>query len=225
MSNHAIGIIQFFGLFFWLPLMAEEPTVLETSLFSVITQKGGVAKGLAHNHFIHAPKYEASLRLDPDQLESARLDITISVADLEIAPLETAEKWFAKIKDLAILDEAFSEQSAKNLKKVKKSMFGSDQLNLKKFTEIRAEILEIHAKPTQIGTVSFTHEIKANITIIGRTVPGNFAANLSYENDLFQLEALTSLNFSDFGIKPYSAFFGAISVLDPFHIYIQLQAR
>ena len=215
----------FLGCVLFSAFAAEEPSIHESSLFSVITQKGGVAKGLAHNHFVHAPKYEAKLTLDRENLESTRLEITFSVADLEIDDAETATKWFPKIRDMALLEEPFSQQSEKNLNKIRKSMFAGDQLNLKKFKEIKATILEIRAKPGQIGKSSFTHELTANLTIVGQTLPVTFAANLTNEDQLFRLEALALLKFSDFGIEPYSALFGAISVLDPFHIYIYLEAN
>jgi hypothetical protein len=51
------------------------------------------------------------------------------------------------------------------------------------------------------------------------------AVRYTSEGDALTIEGVGSARFTDFGIKPFSAFMGAVKNLDEFHLYLNLRAR
>ncbi len=50
-------------------------------------------------------------------------------------------------------------------------------------------------------------------------------ARYELADGILTIEAIGAFNFTDFGIKPYSAFLGAVKNEDEFHVYVNLSAR
>ena len=199
--------------------------VTSESLFAVITHKGGVAKGMAHNHFIYASKNQATLFVDPDDLSQTRIQLSFPVADLVVDDAAVSARWFPTIVKLDILEESFAEVKEKSRGKIRKAMLGKKQLNAVKFGQIQAKLLQVQAKSMDFGGRTFTHELRIEVTILGQTVTYRIPGNLSLDGDLLKLEAVGLLKFSDFAMKPYSAMMGAVSNLNEFHLYVNMQAR
>ncbi len=213
------------ALLVFLLIQPQELTVDDGSILAVITHKGGVAKGLAHNHFIYAGKYDLELQASESEPEKMVFELSLPVEKLVVDEYKTAKKYYPRLEATQILDEAFSEQSDKNRAKVKKAMLGKKQLNAKKHATIKASLTGIKAKSTTLGGESFSHELAVTITILGVPVKTELAANLSWQDGAFHLEAIGDVKFSDFGMDPYSAMLGAVSNQDRFHIYVNLVAR
>ncbi len=203
----------------------EAPTIDQDSLFAIITHKAGIAKGLAHNHFVYASKFEGQLSYNLENPLETQLEITFPVEDLVIDSPEKSKAWQGILQDMAVLDEPFSSQSDGNRKKIRKSMMSKDQLNSKVHKQIHARITGIRKEPSTFGKRSFDWILEVEVTIVGKKVAAQFPANLGEEDGGFTLESLGSLSFTQFGIEPYSAMLGAISNQDIFHVYVNLKAR
>lgn len=197
----------------------ELPT---NSTFAVITHKAGIAKGLAHNHFVTASSWQGSWE-DPNAApEAIRLSLTFPVKDLVVDDFQQASQWFPKIKELGILAEPYEELKDKDRKKIRKSMLGKSQLHAASFPDIKAAITAVTPKAQQMGTVSFSHELTVAITIKGKKVDASIPARIERTEQGLKLFAVCELQFTQFGIKPYSAMFGAVANQDRFHLLVSI---
>ena len=196
----------------------------EGSVMAVVTHKGGLAKGLAHNHFIAPAKVDSQLTLT-DGPESLTFTISLDVNDLEVDPPELSAKWYPRIEALGLLDEAFGEVSEKDRGKIRKTMLGKSQLRADRFPTITARGEVTATRETTVGEVTFTHVLTVSLTIRDVTRDIEIPANISVENGRLSLEATVRMRFSDFGIKPYSAMLGAVSNKDEIDFYVNLMAE
>jgi len=217
------------------PLAAGELTIGEDSVMAVITHKAGIAKGLAHNHFIFPASYKASLTATPLAAEEGGaealppvdlgLEITLQTADLVVDDPEASAHWYPRLEALGLLDEAFADLKDKDRQKIRKAMLGKSQLNEATFKQIEARLLAVEVSPSEVNGIAFAYRLKAAFTIVGKTVETTLAANMSWSEGQLTLEAVGTLKFSDFGISPYSALLGAISNQDNCDIYLSLKAH
>ena len=211
-------------LSFFLSVQGADLTINETSVFAVITHKGGIAKGLAHNHFVYATNFESHLAYDEAATVPLELDLDFAVEGLKIDDFEGSSKWFPRLKALGLVEEPFSEQSDKNQQKVRKSMLSRSQLDIESHPRLGARLESIRERASEVNGQAFSHEMQVQVTIRGKTVAVAFKARLEHDGENLQLEAVGTLKFSDFGIKPYSAMLGAVSIEDGFYIYVNLEA-
>jgi len=204
--------------------MERDLTLSEDSVMAVITHKGGIAKGLAHNHFIVAGNVDATLQIG-NGLESFRFTIEVPVESLLVDPAVMSEKWYPSLEALGILDEPFGDVSEKDRRKIRKSMLGKSQLRAADFSTIHIEGSVTATRETTIEARVFSHIITARMTLRDVTREIEIPAVLELDDGVLHLEATASLAFSDFGIKPYSAMFGAVSNKDGFDLFVSLDAE
>lgn len=203
--------------------LASGPVIPADSLFAVITHKGGFAKGLAHNHFVHAGNWK--VESSGEDLDSLQLKLRFPSAELVMDHSETVNRFFARVKQLGILSEAFSQVPDKDRAKIRTAMLGKSQLNADAFPQIMARLVKVEHKPTNFGSVSFPQLLHVAVTLVGKEVLTTFPGALSIAEGKLMLEAVGTLKFSEFGIKPYSALFGAVSNQDQFHVLISTKPQ
>jgi hypothetical protein len=215
----------FFLLLFMVPLYAAPMTYQmnkETSVFALITHKKGVFASMAHNHFIVAQPHSASMTKAEDG--SWQMDFTFKVDDLKVDPYDLASTHYPRLETFGLLDEAFEALKDKDREKIRESMLARGQLNAKKYPTITAKLESVNAKASKVGGVDFPQELTVSMTIKGETKPVTFAANVvEGEDGKVRLEALAKAKFTDFGIKPYSAFLGAVANADNVEFYLVLE--
>jgi hypothetical protein len=209
-----------------LAITAEaEMTITDDSLFAIVTNKEGIAAGLAHDHLISASEFEADLQVDRDTLESTRLTLRFPVSGLQVDNTEAGKKWYPKVSALGMVDEPFSDHSESRARKIRKTMLGKRQLHADDHPVIEAELLSVTAKENEWGGQTFAYMLETRVTVKGKTVTKQFPGNLYFEDGAFRLVAAGSMNFTDFGIKPYSTAFGAMANADQFYLYVDVTAR
>ncbi len=194
------------------------------SIFAVVTQKAGFAAGLAHNHFIAADPVNLTISCEADPLSSLKLAFSTKVEDLQVDDTTRTQTWTPRVQALAFLEGEFGEVPEKDRNKIRKSMLGKKQLKSDQHPEITAKLVGIKEKASSQGSVAFSHELEMEITITGKTQRKAVAANVALNNDRLQIEAFCALTFSEFGIKPYSAAFGAVANADTFYLLVHLEA-
>ena len=208
------------------PASAGELTIdQERSIFAVITHKGGLASGLAHNHLIAAAGYQARLALDPGAPLEASFEITLPSAELAVDASALQNEWYPRISELGVLDDPFSELSDKDRGKIRDAMLGKSQLNVKQHAEIRAELVALEERPSEIAGTTFPYSATLALEVVGQRVEKPVAVRLENKDGKVALEALGTYAFSDFGIEAYSALFGSIKNLDEFHVFVHLIAE
>lgn len=206
---------------------AGEYRVVENdSLFTVLTHKGGLASGLAHNHIAFAPKAVTTIDIDATSLEKSTFRIAIASDDLEIDDVAMQAKVADAVAKYKIYkDNPFTKISDSDRATIKKNMFDASQLNVAKFPDIKAVVASIGLKPGKFNDVPVTHVFDVDVFLVGKTVRKQFVGTLEQrDGNEIVAEAITESKFSEFGIEPYSALFGAVKNQDKIHFYIKLKA-
>lgn len=195
---------------------------IEESVFALITHKKGLFSSMAHNHFITANPSESKAEKAEDG--SWTLAFTFPVEGLKVDPYAIASAHYPQIESMALLEEAFAELEDKDRKKIRKSMLEKGQLDAKNHAQITANLVSVAAAEQTIGSVTFSHVMNVDMTIKGKTQQVSFAANIEESEDgKTRIQALGKSKFSDFGIEPYSAFFGAVANQDTIEFYLVLE--
>lgn len=205
------------------PLLAEELEVVpEDSILAIVTHKTGMASGLAHNHLVAATGYDARLVFDPLAPASTRLEFRAKVADLVIDSPELNQAWYPRLEALAILSDPFKDMSEKDREKVREAMLGGKQLDVERFPDISGSILKV--EPSDGDDTEFPFRVTIAFEVHGQRAEREIRGRFETTGDGVVLEAVGEFLFSDFGIKPYSAFLGAVRNRDELQLYVRLRA-
>ncbi|MEM7583661.1 MAG: YceI family protein [Acidobacteriota bacterium] len=205
------------------PASAGEVTLRDAeSVFAVVTHKAGLAAGMAHNHLIAAADHQAALSFDPAKPLETSFELRAEAAKLEVDRGDLQQTWYPRLEALGVLDEPFGEVSEKDRAKIHDSMVSKGQLNAENFPQITATLLSVSEKATTQGDVAFPYEAKLRLEVRGKAVEKLVAARFEFSGETLNVEAVGAYQFSDFGIKPYSAFFGAVKNQDEIHVYLNL---
>ncbi|MEM8997716.1 MAG: YceI family protein [Acidobacteriota bacterium] len=190
----------------------------DASVFAVITHKDGVAARLAHNHLVVAEDVDAELVFDPESPESAGFRFEAPVEGLAVDDPAAQSKWFPRIAELGLLDEEFSEVDAKDRAKIRKSMLGRKQLDAESYPGLSGATAAIKRDSEGL------YVVELELTVKGQAASRPVSARYSVDGDRLRVEAWGRFEFTDFGIKPYSAMLGAVKNANGFHVFLQLEA-
>lgn len=196
----------------------------ENSIFAIITHKAGIAARLAHNRLIYAQDYDAELTIDGDDLMTAAFRIEFPVENLVVSDVEGHERWNPSILEAGLLEDPFEKTSPKNREKIRENMLSKKQLDAEQFPKIAATLTRVREDKAEEPGHTHTHLATVEITLHGQTITRDFPAKITLEGDTLHIEAAASCNFSDFGIKPYSALAGLVRNQDYFDLYVNLTA-
>lgn len=196
----------------------------DDSVFAIVTRKKGLASALAHNHFIAARQFEATLKADPSRLNNGEFQFKTKATDLQVDRPDLQKRWFPNVQALGWMTQPFESLSESNRETVRENMLDEGQLNEKSFPEITARVEKISDAPSQVGERKFTKKATVAISLHGKTVSRDFSANINLQDQELLAEAAGSLKFSDFGITPYSAMMGAVGNEDSFYLLVNFRA-
>jgi hypothetical protein len=204
---------------------ADELNVLTAqSVFAVVTHKGGIAGGLAHNHLITASGFTARLDFTASDPLAAKFTIRFAAENLVVDSEALRKQWSSRLQALGVLDEPFGRLSDEDRMKIRETMLGAKQLDAAAFPEISARVLSIDEEASSQGDIQLSHRITLAFRVRGQTVERPVWARYQYVDGELRVEAFGEFRFRDFGIEPYSAMLGAIRNKDEFHLYINLVA-
>ena len=198
---------------------------LSESVFAVVTHKAGVGSALAHDHFIYPSQYKSDISVDPAHPEQARFRMQFPVTALVVDDPQAKTRWFPEIKAAGILDHPFPEVSEKDRAKIREHMLDEGQLDAQRFPEISAELKSITEKKSDTGGKGLGYEVSVALTAHGKTVERPFLVNIEQTGDTARVKGFGSFKFTDFGIKPFSAFLGAVRNQDLFHVFVDMKAK
>jgi hypothetical protein len=204
---------------------ADEYRILpDQSVFAIVTHKAGFAAGKAHNHVIAASNYKAHFELHESNLLASRFQLEFATEDLVVDSAEHQQEWYPRLEALEILDEPFKEVSEKDRAKIRETMLSKKQLDAGAFPEISAHVEEVLAESSTVGHVDLPYRVTLRFKVHGQEVLAPVAARYERDGDTVRVEAVGVFRFEDFGIKPYSAFLGAVKNQNEFHLYVALTA-
>jgi polyisoprenoid-binding protein YceI len=192
--------------------------------FVVVTQKEGIASTLAHDHLVRAQEVNVTLNVPENNISKGSFRVSIPTKSLEIDNPEKQKSLFPTLKNLDIQKKEFTALGEKDRAKIKANMDDAGQMDVAKFPTLTAEVSEISESDSQVGSEKFTHQAKVKVTIKGKTVERPLPARITLEGGKLRVLSTGGFKFSEFGIKPYSALFGAIRNADPFTIFVSFEA-
>jgi polyisoprenoid-binding protein YceI len=195
------------------------------SIFGIIIHKGGYAAVLAHNHFVFAQDYEATLSFDPRNLPNSYLTLSMPVTGLVNDEPTVSAAWSPRIRALNILSESLPTVSAEDRNKIFKDMMSPGQLDAARYPTIHLAVSNLEKKDSLVGEETFEYQIKVALTVHGQTVEKRFPANVHVVGNTLQAESVGTFSFTDFGIAPFSSFMGAFTNQDEFHAYVKVVAN
>jgi hypothetical protein len=191
----------------------------------VITHRGGFAAKMAHDHVIAASGYEAHLEFAPEDPKAASYKLTVPVDGLVVDDPEVKARLAPRLEELGVRDRPFTRVSDANRAKIRTAMLDPDQLDAARFPTLSAEAVVSGQRETETdGGALFPYFVRLNVEIRGRKVESEAAARYEYRDGKLVIESLASFRFKEFGIRPYSAFLGAVRNRDEFHVYVRIVA-
>jgi hypothetical protein len=187
-------------------------------VFSMITQKKGFASGLAHNHFVTMPLAGLNIEVDSSNPLNSQFGGDVKAADLVFDDFDLIRKWQPKLSELKLFDADFSDISEKDRSEVRSHALAEDQLNEKKFSNVTYRLKNV-TEGSLKGFEHFKYTALIDLTIAGKTSEVGMATNFSFVDKTLNFEGVAAATFSQFKIKPYSAFLGAVGNKDQFFFY------
>jgi polyisoprenoid-binding protein YceI len=165
----------------------------ERSEFVVRLFKAGIAAAFAHDHVIRAAGLEGGGSFGPDEPGEGSIWIEVDVASLKADEPEVRGKYG--------LEKSMSDKSRQ---KIQATMLSAKQMDAANFPVIsfRSAAIEAHEEGEYL--------ISGDLTIHGVTKPISFP--VAAEEVDGRLHGIASIDFkqSDYGIRPFSAMFGAV---------------
>jgi hypothetical protein len=197
------------------------------STLAIVTQKEGIASGLAHRHIIVGAKWSATLDLkksaSANQIESGTATISIPSAELIVDSPEAAKGIIDVLKAGKIWDPASDKLSPENAEKVRENMVVDSQLAIAKFPVIegRGSFSSCRKLSDAVTECALDLSLKVRDRNVSKRIP----VTVTNQGGELSADFLGKFKFTEFGIKPYTAMMGAIAVSDEFVLAGKLIAQ
>ncbi len=195
------------------------------SVFAVVTHKAGVAARLAHNHLVQPTTYTATAAISDGDVLKTTFSLSFNTADLAIDDPAAQKKWYPLVEKFGVLPEAFKELPESDRKTIAEHMFAADQLDAKTYPTITAKVLSVRTAAATQDKDPITHDVRIAMTVRDKTVERDCDARLSLDGERLVVDAHGKFTFAEFGIKPYSAFLGAVKNADNIVVIVHLEAK
>jgi polyisoprenoid-binding protein YceI len=142
-----------------------------------------------HDLVIEVTRWAGTVRIDSDRIEASVVEVIVEAASLEVR-----EGRGGAVPLLAVN----KAEIVRTMKKVLRTR----------------EHPEIRFRSSAVVPVPDGCTVAGDLTIAGITRPAELAVAVDLDADPLRGLVTTTVVQSDFGIKPYSAMFGALKVLD-----------
>jgi hypothetical protein len=198
----------------------------ENSILAVITHKSGIASALAHNHIVYASNYKSKFQVKEPTTHppDLNLELIIPATELVIDDPKTKQRWSSRLQELGIINTLFANINSEDRQTIRQTMLSPDQLHAEHYPRITARIISIQRSAADSSLPEFPLQLTTEVEIHGKQQTLTFPANLHGDaKSGYTLESFGPMRFSDFGIEPYSAFFGAVGNKDKFYVYAKIR--
>ena len=163
------------------------------------------AADLSHDHAIQAVGWSGKAKWDPEEYSSCNISLSVPVNNLQVDNPE--------IRQLAGIEGTLSESMRKD---VKKHMLSDIQLDAEQYPMISFQSTSCEGSGNAMT-------LKGNFTMHGTTNTISVPVTVS-DTDGLRLKGSFPVKATDYGIKPYSAMFGAVANKDEMKITFDLVA-
>lgn len=195
------------GLFLAVGARAETLRLdASTGSFHVLLYKDGPLQALGHDHVVAAPAFQGEVELSSS---SAALTLTLEASSLQIdEPEARASEKLPKIKD-------------GDRTKIAASMRGAKGLDVARYPEIalRSDSIEPVAGEADLWMVT------ARFSLHGSSATIDFPVKMTEASGGRWFSGYVRLRPSDYGVKPFSVFGGAVRLRDEALVKFDLFGR
>ncbi len=200
------------------------------STLSILTDKTGLASGLAHRHIITASKWSGSIQLnrasgakgvDLTSLTSGEATITLPVKDLIVDSPEASKGIVGVFTTAGHWSVSADKLEPSNAEKVRENMLDESQLAAEKFPAIEGSG---KFSGCEVKASTATCQLQLTLKIRGQSVTKSVPVTMTQNGGRLAAQIFVPLRFSEFGIKAYTAMLGAIAVKDEFFLGANLVA-
>ena len=167
--------------------------------------KGGVAAAIAHNHVVRAVEYSGGAKGDSNNPEAASIWIEVQTASFKADEPEIRERYG--------LPKGISD---KDRRKIQATMLSAKQMDVEKYSTMKFRSTSVEEQSEG------RYQITGDLTMHGETRSVTFPITVEDENGDLHGSAAIDFKQSDFGIKPYSAMFGAVRNRDDAILYAKI---
>ena len=159
--------------------------------------RDGVAAKMGHNLVLEATKWRGKAEVVGDDPAASSVQLTIDPRSLEIIDAQGG------IKPLSDKDRA-------DIKR-----------NINDKILITSRNPEITFRSTEVSGIAPNIKVKGNLTLAGKSRP--VTLNVRVDERLDRATGKTTIQQSSFGIKPFSALFGALKIKDSVDIQFDIK--
>ena len=200
------------------------------STLSILTDKTGLASGLAHRHIITASKWSGSIQLSKGagakgdrlgELISGEATITLPVKDLIVDSPEASQGIIGVFTTAGQWSAGTDKLEPSNAGKIRDNMLDESQLAAETFPTIEGVG---KFSGCRLNGALTTCQLQLILKIHGQSVTKTVPVTIKREADRLVAQIFVPLRFSEFGIKAYTALLGAIAVKDEFFLGANLVA-
>ena len=197
-------------------LLLAAPGTLPAQSGSVIVEHSRVyvfvaKKGAGHDHGVEGLLAAGDLHFDrPQQAGGLTFDLKTLAADTS-----RARKFFR-------MD---GETDADTQAAVNANMHGSAVLDVAKFPAAEFVVTQVQPLPPTQGEAGRSFQLDGELTLHGVKKSIRFTALTEQVNGMTRVRGRFALKQTDFGIKPFSKFLGAVGIADELQVYGDLWLR
>lgn len=190
----------------------------QNSTLAVITNKAGIAKGLAHDHFIAAKKFKSKIEYSDGSISGT---VSFDVADLIVDDFALAEPLSPKFQKWGLISGPFQNLSESDRKTITASMLDKDQLFASKYSKISAKVIGVEKTAGKVKSFEGNAMVEIELSIRDAVSKKKIPCKIDWTD--LKAECVGEYTFSGLGIEAYSALLGAIANADVFFLYLNTQ--
>jgi polyisoprenoid-binding protein YceI len=165
--------------------------VPDRSEVQIYVGKSGLFKMVGHTHEVVAPAVSGRVRLDPDRVEQAEIDLTFDTSALTVSA---------------------KDEPPGDLPEVQRTMLSDKVLNVAKYPSIVFRSRQIDVQKRTGGRLQL--RVAGQLTLHGITRQIEGPVDVTLSSDRLTGTGTVVVSQTNFGIEPISAGFGAVKVKD-----------
>jgi len=159
------------------------------------------ASGLAHDHVMRATNWNGFVSYNPSDIDECAMQFSLPVRDLQVD--EDA------MRELVGYGDTISQPDRDQ---IKEHMLADNQLNASQNPTISFVSSECQLTNENVLRVTGEMAIRNEVRI------WDIDIDFTIQSEAFYMSSIIDFTHSDFGIEPYSAFFGAVRNAEPLKI-------
>ena len=169
----------------------------ESSLLYVQVYKdtSALASAFAHNHVMRADNFYGEVVYNEDDPESCEISFSLPVNDLRVDE--------AGMRSLVGYGDTIGESDRET---IRGHMLQSSQLNASSYPEITFDSYNCSGAGGKNGTLT----VQGGMAVRGQTADVSIPVQFQLSDGDFYAQASFTINHSDFGMRPYTAFAGTV---------------